>query len=257
MSFTLHTIHRYPIKGLNGQPCEALWLQPGAPLPGDRRFALAHGKARREDGAPRWMDKRNFLALHTLPRLAALQCEWHEGADGDDARVTIREAGVLRLEARLAEADGRAALERFFTDFAGADAHGGVRLLEAGDFAFTDAQQPLVSIITRASLEAAGRFAGQAVDWRRFRANLVIDGPAAFAENGWVGRTLSAGSLAMRVVEPIERCAATCANPDKGVADLNLPRLLARGIGEPVFGVYAQVITPGELRPGMTLTLGG
>lgn len=257
MSFTLHAIHRYPIKGLSGQPCEALWLQPGAPLPGDRRFALAHGRARREEGAPHWMDKRNFLALHTLPRLAALQCEWQEGADGDDARVTIREAGVLRVEARLAEADGRAALERFFTDFAGADAHGGVRLLEAGAFAFTDAQQPLVSVITRASLAAVGALAGGDVDGRRFRANLVIDGPVAFAENGWVGRTLSAGSLAMRVVEPIERCAATCANPDNGVADLNLPRLLARGIGEPVFGVYAQVITPGALRPGMTLTLAG
>lgn len=255
MSFTLSSLHRYPIKGLNGQPCDAMLLRPDTPVPGDRRFALAHGRARIEAGTPRWLDKRNFLALHTLPRLAALQCEWDDGAGGHDARVTIRQAGALRVEARLSDLDGRAALERFFTDFAGADAHGGVRLLEAGDFSFSDAKQPLVSIITRASLEAVGALAGQAVDGRRFRANLVIDGPEAFAETRWVGRTLFAGSVALRVLEPIERCAATCANPYSGVVDLNMPRLLARGVGEPVFGVYAEVIAPGELRPGMVLEL--
>ena len=150
----------------------------------------------------------------------------------------------------LRDHGARLMLERFFTDFAGRAARGGARIVEAFDFSFADAQAPLVSIISHGSLAALASAPGRAIDARRLRANIELDSALAWAENTWVGQTLEIGAVRLRVLEPILRCAATCANPDSGAVDLNLPRLLARSQGEALFGVYAEVVGGGILRPG-------
>lgn len=246
MRRSVTTLYRHPVKGLSPQRLDSVVLTPGLPVPGDRRFAIAHGDADLDPVAPRWLSKRAFMALHAMPALASLTTDWDE-AGGE---LEIRRRGQLLLRADLRDPAGRAALEAFFHDFAGRDARGRPCLVEAADFAFTDVDAPLVSIACSASLRDLERAAGVAIDVRRFRANIVVEGGLPWQELDWVGQEIEIGGARLRVVEPIVRCAATCANPASGESDLNIPRLLVRLRGEPVFAVYAEVLAGGVVRAG-------
>lgn len=243
---SIKALFRYPVKGLSPEPLESVLLSKGRAFPDDRRFAIAHGEAAIDTCNPRWLPKRAFLALDSLPALASLSTHWDEGA----GRLEVRSQSRVVVSGNLHEATGRTLIEDFFNEFAGRAAKGGTRIVEATDFSFSDTEVPLVSIISHASLAALESACGRKVDARRLRANIEIDADAPSDELAWVGQTLAIGEVRLRVLEPIMRCAATCANPDTGVVDINLLRLLAREQDEPLFGVYAEVIGGGMLQIG-------
>lgn len=242
---SIKALSRFPVKGLSPEPLDSVVLCAGRAFPDDRRFALMHGGEAFDAERPRWMPKRAFLALDSLPALASLGSRW----DAHSGRLEIRDQGEV-VAGNLRDPGERAILERFFSDFAGRVARGGVRIVEAIDFSFTDAEMPLVSIISHASLAALESACGRKVDARRLRANIEIASDVPGEELAWVGQALAIGEVRLRVLEPIIRCAAICANPDSGVVDINLLRLLAREQDEPCFGVYAEVIGGGMLQIG-------
>ena len=108
-----------------------------------------------------------------------------------------------------------------------------------------------VSIIARASLEELGARVDAEVDPARFRATLVVDaGDEPYAEEAWTGRELRVGETVLRIGEPIPRCAVIDIDPHTGERHGRLLRTLAgyrplNDVGEPCFGVYAEVRTPG------------
>ena len=65
-------------------------------------------------------------------------------------------------------------------------------------------------LATTASLEDLNTRLDQPVPMNRFRPNLVIDGSAAFAEDGW--REMRIGTMTFSVVKPCARCAVTTVN---------------------------------------------
>jgi uncharacterized protein len=107
-----------------------------------------------------------------------------------------------------------------------------------------------VSLLSLASLREVERAAGRRLDPRRFRGNLWADGGAPWEEFSWLGRELAIGAARLRVVERIERCAATNADPDTGARDANVPLALRRGFGHADFGVLAEVTRRGAIRVG-------
>ena len=46
------------------------------------------------------------------------------------------------------------------------------------------------------------------------------------------------------------RCAATNVDPDTGIRDLAIPDALQRAYGHADCGIYAEVVTPGEIAVG-------
>jgi uncharacterized protein YcbX len=112
-----------------------------------------------------------------------------------------------------------------------------------------------VTLLSDASVERLGREAGRAVDGRRFRMLFGLAGCEEHEEDEWQGRSLRVGEATLRVGGPVERCAVTTRDPDRGGTDLDTLRLIAgyrgRAAGEPVyFGVYASVEHPGRVRVG-------
>lgn len=245
MSMTVSALFRHPVKGLSPEPLDAIVLEPGRPVPGDRRFALLGGSAPFDTLKPEWLPKSAFLTLATRPRLGELTTRWIGVAN----TLTVERKGRQVARGDLTSAIGRAMLEEFFGAFL---KEGGAtpRIVEAQDFAFTDTRQPLIHIITAASLRDLERVAGQPMDPRRFRANVVIDGGTAWMEDGWIGQTLTMGGTRLEVIEATTRCAAPNVNPDTGQTDLSLGRLLAGGLGRTSFGVYARVIEGGAVAVG-------
>ena len=78
---------------------------------------------------------------------------------------------------------------------------------------------------------------------------LMLLGAAALAAFASIGEAVA------EVIKRTQRCAATNVNPETASRDMNLPRALQKGWGHTDLGVYARVITPGEIRPGDIITL--
>jgi hypothetical protein len=141
-----------------------------------------------------------------------------------------------------------------------------LRLVEAdaGRKGIDRGQRGTVSLVSRGSLERLAAVAGleSAVDPRRFRMLVEVDGLDPHAEDAWVGRQVRIGEALVRFNGHVGRCLVTSRDPDTGTIDLPTLDLLHeyRG-GEPTteplpFGVYGEVIEPGPVRVGDVVSAG-
>lgn len=94
------------------------------------------------------------------------------------------------------------------------------------------------------------------IDPRRFRMHFVVDGVAAHAEDGWIGRRVRVGEAVVIPRGGVGRCAVTTQDPDTGRPNLATLHALTRYRAdvqseEPLpFGVYAEVVEPGRVALG-------
>jgi uncharacterized protein YcbX len=126
-------------------------------------------------------------------------------------------------------------------------------VLHALGHSFSDVARKVVSIINLASVAALEDVVGAPVDPLRFRANLTITGWPAWHEFDLLGRELAIGDARLKVVKRIVRCAATNVDPATGMRDLAIPDALMDAYGHADCGVYAEVITSGEIAAGDAL----
>ncbi|MFJ9389546.1 MOSC domain-containing protein [Nocardioides sp. NPDC101246] len=126
-----------------------------------------------------------------------------------------------------------------------------VRLARArrGDVIFAGA----VTVVTTASLrDLAGQAGDEPVDAARFRPTLVVETDEPYVEESWLGREVRVGGATLRIGVPIPRCAVIDVHPETGERDVRLLKTLAshrplNRAGEPAFGVFAEVVTPGAV----------
>jgi uncharacterized protein YcbX len=88
-------------------------------------------------------------------------------------------------------------------------------------------------------------------DVRRFRPNLVIEGAAPWAEDGW--RRLRIGNLTIRITTDCARCSVPGLDPESAAATAEPLRTLARfrrRDNHVYFGVNAVPDEPGALAVG-------
>lgn len=250
MAIQIRKIFRYPVKGLSAQDLERTVLTPGQGLPDDRRFAIMHGASTFDPANPAWRPKSNFLMLARNERLAMLRTDY----DDATATLTIHRAGRQVARGQLTTPTGRMLIDQFFAAYMQGEAPGAPRILEAPGHMFSDVDEKVVSIINTASVTDLERVVKQPVDPLRFRGNLLIEGLPAWAEMGWIGKTIAIGEARLEVAKAITRCAATCVDPQTGVRDVNIPQALQRGYGHILMGVYARVLTGGPIRTGDEIT---
>jgi uncharacterized protein YcbX len=245
------SLYRYPVKGLSGERLDAVDLAPGATFPADRAFALENGPSGFDPAAPSWQPKIKFLCLMRNAKIAALSTRY------DDASgiFTAARDGRTLVEAKLSDASGRAAIERFFQDFMGAEARGRIRVLEAPGHSFSDVAKKVVSIINLESVAALAQSIKRSVHPLRFRGNVYVEGLPAWTETGLVGRAIELGPVRLRVVKLIQRCAATEVDPETAARDIDVPDALYRLTGDDDCGIYAEVLTAGRIVPGDPLVV--
>ncbi len=259
MTAELIDIFRYPVKGLSAEKLQRAALTIGQGLPHDRRFAIARGAIDFDAANPTWLRKTNFYMLMRNESLARLRTTF----DDQSGVLTIFQDGSEIARADITTPSGRANMEQFFSEFLGDEATDGApRILEAPGHMFGDASRKegassdkYVSLIGLASIGALQRHVGTPVDPIRFRANLYIDGTAAWEEFSWVGKTIDIGKARLRVLSPTTRCAATQVNPATAERDLNLPKTLQQAFGHVHMGVYAEVMDGGEIKRGDSISL--
>jgi uncharacterized protein YcbX len=244
---TLHTIYRFPVKGLSPEPLQRVALAPGQTVPGDRLYAIENGPSGFDPAAPKYQPKMRFLMLMRNERLAALRTRF----DHESHMLTIDYDGREQAHGDLRTEDGRAEIERFFSSFSADDLRGPPKVLHAPGFSFSDVAAKVVSIINLASVADLENYVGAPIDPLRFRANAYVDGWPAWQELDMVGRTIAIGNgVEAKIVKRIVRCAATNVDPATGVRDLAIPNTLMKSFGHADCGIYAEIVTGGEIAVG-------
>ncbi|NWH07568.1 MAG: MOSC domain-containing protein [Alphaproteobacteria bacterium] len=243
MPVTITQLYRYPVKGLSAEPIAQATLTKGEVIPGDRAYAIENGTRDLDPERPQYFPKTKFLMLMRDERLATLETHF------DDATqtLTIRRAGKDVARGQLSTLLGRQLIEQFLAAYMKDELKGPPHIVHAPGFSFSDVPMKVVSIINGASLDDLSRVIGQKVHPLRFRGNVYLEGPEPWAERHWLGKTLAIGDARLKVVMGIVRCAATNVNPETGQRDMNIPRTLGTAFGENLFGVYAEVTSPGTI----------
>jgi hypothetical protein len=227
---------RYPVKSMQGEELSAAeigdlgltgdrqWAvvdtETGLALTGRREPALLFARARLDGGADVTID---------LP-------DGSTATSDDDLTAWLGHPVELR-RARASE-HGRFEIA---ADFEAEESSEWVQW-DGPDGTFHDSGR------TRVSLISAGAMGGWA--WRRFRANVVIDGD----ETELVGHRLGVGSAELEVVKRIARCVMTTRpQPDGIERDLDVLRTINRDRGG-LLGVGALVLGPGAVAVGDEIT---
>lgn len=246
-------LHRHPVKGLTPQSLERAVLTAGAHFPGDRLFAIENGPSGFDPASPGHLPKVRFMTLMRLPGLAALRSHY----DDATGRLSLHRDEAELVSGNLAVAADRARIEAFLAEAFAETLSGPPRILAAPEgFRFMDSRKGFVSLLNLASLRALAAKAGRnTLAPARFRANIIVDGLPPWGEFDLVGRELSLGDTRLSVTARIDRCAATHADPVRGIRDLDLVGLMEREFGHHDCGIYAEVITGGRIRVGDTLAV--
>lgn len=251
MAASIADLCRYPVKGLNAECLERVTLSAGEGLPGDRRFALAHGSTTFDPETPQWLPKTHFLMLMRDEKLAQLRASF----DSESGVLTVRRAGKPVARGRITEPTGRTLIGQFFAGFMGRAARGTPHLVEAPGHMFSDAREKYVSMINLESVADLERVMRRPVAPARFRANLYFRGAPAWSEFDWIGREIRLGDVRLKIDARIDRCAATNVNPETAERDMNVPLTLQRGFGHADMGVYARVVEGGDIALGDAITM--
>ncbi|MDC0663316.1 MOSC domain-containing protein [Marinobacter sp. SS21] len=215
----VRSLYIYPVKSLRGIAVQEMALDGFGPAD-DRRWMI--------------VDRENqFVTQRTHPQLANVGTELIDGQVWIDvpgqaryplsAGPTERSVRVWRdwVKGRLAEPGPAAAVSAFCgqsvelvympeSTFRRVDSGW---VMDRRRVGFADGFPFL--IVNQASLDDLNGRLQVAVDERRFRPNIVIDGPEPWAEDVW--RSLDIGKRSFSLPKPCSRCVMTTVDPDRGV----------------------------------------
>ena len=221
-------------------------LIPGRTMPWDRVWALAHNKTRFPERGNHWLPCSSFLRGAISPTLMAITAKFDE------------HKGTLQLKhPAIGSVSFMPDLERDLQKFLDwikplcpENGPSPASLYKVDDRGSTDTEYPSISLLSLDSLGDLSNKLGLLLDPRRFRGNIWLKGGEPFEEFNWIGQEINLGNVRVRVVEAIERCNATKANPLTGKKDVDTLSALKVNYGHNDFGVYCEVIKAGTLSCG-------
>ena len=222
------SLHRYPVKSMLGESLPSLDLDERG-VTGDRSWSVRTPENKMGSGK----SSNRFEAVVGLLDVRA-------AIDGAKVVVTFPD-GVTRCTEDPAAAKKLSALL-------------GRPLTFAAETDVSHFDDGPVSIVSRASVQALANAREEEVDPRRFRANVVVDTDAAFAEDAWIGRQVAVGTVVLEVILPSPRCVMiNMASADLGAQPGNLAAL--GRLHDSCLGVIARVVAPGRVTTGDELAL--
>lgn len=229
----LRQIARFPVKSMQGEllPSAAVTLHG---LAGDRRYAFVQTAL--HSSFP-WFTAREMPAmLHYAARLA-------DNTSGEGSVSVTTPSGETRsveCETLRRELEARSGRE--------------LLLLHDHRGSYDNASISLISVQTVARIAEES---GTAPNARRFRPSLLVDlePGGAFSELAWVGRVLRVGgAVRIAITEKDQRCMIIGLDPTTAIQSPSILRSVVSE-HEGFAGVYAAVLTPGEVRCGDAIAM--
>jgi uncharacterized protein YcbX len=256
------SLWRYPVKSMMGEELNASELTDRG-LVGDRAFAIidsADGRAATAKNPRKWPRLFDFRATFVEPPRSATRLPAVRITLPDGTMLTSDQEDLDRILSKILDRDvtlgaassGPVKSEEYWPDMEGLDHRDTVTDFTLPEGTFFDCAT--VHVVTTATLDRLrelyppGRF-----EVRRFRPNIVVQldsGEKSFAENAWVGRTLSIGAaVRLSVTGPCGRCVMTTLPQGDLPRDPGILRAAAQHNKVNV-GVYAAVLRGGTILRG-------
>src|SRR5437899_413541 len=233
----VEAIFRYPVKSMGGERLEVANLGWHG-LDGDRRLAF------------RRIDNRSefpWLTASKLPDLLLFAPHRRE----DSAQ------GDLPTHVRTPDGEEMPVFGEDLATEVGRRYGAPVQMMQLNHGIFDEAS---ISVIASDTVREIGRLAGQSLDMRRFRPNVVVrlQRPVPFQEDKWVGGVLSFGegddapevAVTMRDL----RCSMVNLDPDSASAAPEMMKAVVRA-NQNNAGIYGAVTRIGRLAVGQTIFL--
>ena len=254
------SLWRYPVKSMMGEELNATEVTEHGLL-GDRAYALvdsSDGKVATAKNPRKWPRLFDFRATFIEPPRAVAKMPPVRIALPDGTTVTSDHRDLNRIlsdalnrEVTLGVAQrGAVSAEEYWPDMEGLDHRDAVTDFTLPEDTFFDCA--VVHLLTTATLDRLrelypqGRF-----EVRRFRPNIVVQlasNEKSFAENSWVGHTLTVGDdVRLNVTGPCARCVMTTLPQGDLPRDPGILRTAAQHNHVNV-GVYAAVLHGGTIR---------
>jgi len=285
-------LHTFPVKGLPRVELQSVQVSAGGCFPHDREWALILGKYAHEwdpNDPSKMFDKEHhgtkvkFHQLISDPELTLLTLKYD--AATKQLKLINKKVAEPLLDVCLEDPAGIATAETFFEEYLGdrvkksRDGATAIKLVRAAsgiDHQFGNiggAGMLRLHLVNKKSIDDFALKIGKEIDPLRFRANIIFDEAEAWSEYEWIGKKVRFGSAVLEITEPTIRCPATWVDPNTGVVDIDVPKLLqdeypaARSLsrsGEMVnlggpesrggfMGLYALVLEPGHIGVGDTI----
>ena len=229
----IRQLGRYPVKSMRGEPLFATTLTLQG-VPADRRYAFVQTASR--SSFP-WFTARE------LPELLCY-CTSVTEAGAQEAAVTVTTPGGEKFP--ITSDELRETLE----------ARSGKKLFLLYDYRGSYDVAP-ISLISRQTISQIAKESETEEDPLRFRPNLLIDLESGepFDELNWVGRILRVGDAARIAITQVDqRCMMITLDPASAKPSPAILRCVTQQHKQ-CAGVYATVLTAGEVRVGDTVAL--
>ncbi|WP_457252434.1 MOSC domain-containing protein [Pedococcus sp. P5_B7] len=218
-------VTRYPVKSMGGEALASVEVGPTGVV-GDREWAVYAADGKLASGK----HSRRFRRMDPVFELVAAK-------RAADTVVTLPDGSEVALGRDGADS----IVSRHFGEPVTVRREGDVQHQDAATF----------SIVGSATLAELGRHEGDGrpLDPRHLRVNVVVRTDQPYAEESWIGRDVTIGTVRLRVTEAIERCRMV------GVAQVGLPERprMLQAISDHHdlhAGIYATVEQPGTIAVG-------
>jgi hypothetical protein len=250
----VEAIFRYPVKSMRGESLEVAQLGWHG-LDGDRRLAF-----RRINVNANSNDRSGFpwLTASKLPELILFTPQRNKNENEGNAREGAAHGDPL-LPTHIRTPDGEE-MPVFGDDLAaevGRRYGAPVEMMQMRHGIFDDAS---ISVIASETMREIGRLAGQSLDVRRFRPNVVVRllQSTPFQEDEWLGSVLSFGegddAPAIAVTMRDVRCSMVNLDPDTAKSTPEVLKAAVRA-NQNNAGIYGTVTRTGRIAVGQTIFL--
>ena len=219
-------LHRYPVKSLAGEAVDTLDCDQRG-FVGDRLWSVRTAAGKIGSGK----NTRRFAAVDGLLHIRARLC-------GDGVELDLPDGRRCAVDDRDAAS--------------WVSAYVGQPVTLARESTVSHFDDGPASLLALASVAALSAETGADIDPSRFRANILLEGMTALAEDGLVGQLLTIGTAVFEVTMRSTRCVMV----DMSTADLpeQHGNLLAVGrMNDACLGVIARVVQAGRVSVGDAL----
>jgi hypothetical protein len=229
----IRQLGRYPVKSMRGESLLATTLTLQG-VPADRRYAFVQ------------MASRSSFPWLTARELPELLCY----------STSVEKTGPKEVEVSVTTPDGEKFPIQSDELRQALEARSGKELFLLQDYRGSFDVAP-ISLISCQTISQIAKESETEVDSLRFRPNLLIDLESGepFDELNWVGRILRMGDTARIAITQVDkRCMMITLDPTSAKPSPAVLLCVAQQHNQ-CAGVYATVLTPGEVRIGDTISL--
>jgi uncharacterized protein YcbX len=276
---TVQSIARYPVKSMLGEELDAASVAARGVV-GDRAYALIDdesGKVVSVKYPRRW---RRIFELSAVTHTAGVRVVFPDGRsmsiDDPDLSGVLSEFFGRAVSVASSPPVGATFDESWVRELKnGIDPPVESRMVDGDEL--VDAGQTMgpgghffnhgvIHLVTTSTTRRLGELAPDSrFDAYRFRPNVVIETTdEGFVETAWQGKTITIGGIRLAVTFTVPRCVMTTLAQGDLPADREVLRTIAQhnsvhlggGVHYPCVGVYADVVSEGDIRAGDPVTVG-